>query len=852
MKLIQKFPIGTVLVFLFFNLFQNNSSFSQVSPQLEFVPRSMINLSGEWEVRKKGDNNWQKITLPAHEQDKGVIFFRKSFDIPMSFRDSQFVLNLAGINFSFRVKFNEQYIATQNHGFTALSVPIASNSVHLGNIDQIEIEVNTELSNSGIPIKNALFQPEFLGGIFRDVSVEIVPSFSVFSLRNDISILDNFSQASIVSDVSFKINPDFKSTFLNPSSNQTVFNLTFNVFDVANLDNAVYSSSENLSSVDIERERKQISFILRNPKFWDIKNPNLYVIEVSLSVAEQVIDQYSQKIGLRKFQLQNNRIVLNKDEIIIRGVTFIEDKNNQIEYDSYENILSSIKTLGFNCISWFTPPPEKVLAKMDSLGLLSIIRIPIWNTPSDILSETTTLENGESILQKILLLVQNHSSVLSLSFGQGFDSNENGSYDFIKHLRDKIPSSEDLFITSGFRNYKDIQPDLPLDFITIDLIGKYPDGLSSWLEKWVAENPNLPVLYSDVFVPFVPTVSDTENTSISQSKQALELKTSVTTVLNQPTLGFVLGGLYDWSGVYPSLASPSTPRLRIFQFGISSENKTPRMAWSMIQNLNSGQQDQFSFQEEKDENNKDNLFLFFGLAIIAVFLYSFRKDRKLRGNFIRILTRPFGFHMETKEGRKIAVSSSIIVFLTLIACWALILASLFYYLRLNLLFDFFLAQLSLGFQSNILLINMAWQPFLGFLGFTVIFSLLAIILVAYIRILAVFAGVDLSFRNGFTFVTWEGTIFIFLLPIALVFHRLLAISILHLPILIIIIIFFCWYLYRLFIGMKTIFNFPHWLSFIFIILIPMFVWIILFIILDHNRAFFEHTEYLFNVWKSSF
>ncbi len=807
--------------------------------------RQRVDLNGEWSCKIKGKSAWQSVRVPSLIQEQGSLFFRRTFELPSQLQDSQFLLVFEGVNFSCQVKVNDQYLATQTHGFTPLVIPVPSSLLRFQQPNQLEIELNTTLSKASMPAPTALLAPAPLRGIFRDVYLQVLPPLAITAVHNQVQFSADLIRVTVRSQIQIQA----AASFLHTANAAAALTLTVNLWEAQPSTPAVLSLQKTINSAELAAGTVDLSFELTQPQLWRLDSPFQYHLQIILADAQRILDSYDQNLGLRQLLLRNHQLVLNGTPIILRGVTLIEDQEHWLTLNSTLALLTTVHALGFNCVSWFTPPPAQALALADSLGLMSILGVPIWNLPSPLFTQPSFRDNAVSLTKRLAVLAEHHPSVIALSLGSGYDAEQSGSYELIKLLRKQITATSDFYTTAGFRNYPKIRPDLPLDFLTVDLTRPVADNLAVWLEQWSIANPGLPVMCAGIAVPFIPTQQDSENVSLFESEQAQLLKKSITTILASPTLGYVLVTLYDWQGVYPTLLTPLQPQSQIFPLGIADATAKPRMAWNMIQNLNSNQPDQFSFEKASLSPQSENVFLFAGLVVMIFFLIYFRKDHRLRGNFIRVLIRPFGFHSEIKEGRKIPWSITSIMALTVAFTWALLLGSLFYFLRQNLLFDFLLAQLSLLPRLNLLLIQLTWHPVWGLIGFGLIILILLSLLSVYVYIMAIIFGKSLSLHNAVTFVFWESSIFVFLLPIAFVFYRMLFIWPLRLPLLILLILFCLWFLYRLYRGMVTIFAFRRGLSLLLFLGLPILIVVVVMMIFNHSRALNAFLVYLYHMWN---
>ncbi len=119
-----------------------------------------------------------------------------------------------------------------------------------------------------------------------------------------------------------------------------------------------------------------------NPKLWHPDHPVLYSLEISVNENKKTIDAVKTKIGIRKFEIVNSRVLINGEPLLLVGT------NRHQEYPYIGNALSDnaqyrdavkIKEAGFNIVRLsHYPQSPAFMDACDELGILTIAAVPGW------------------------------------------------------------------------------------------------------------------------------------------------------------------------------------------------------------------------------------------------------------------------------------------------------------------------------------------------------------------------------------------------------------------------------------------------------------------------------------------
>lgn|GEM_PF-6817721 len=808
--------------------------------------RPSVSLDGGWQFRPKKGKNWREIRIPAPFLHSGEYLFRRSFTVPREWAGRQFLLVFEGIGYGCLVKLNGQFLASRPYGGPPLLIRIPAGILRPGQANRLEVELSTRLSAKSIPLERALFQPEIIRGIYRSVTLYALPPVAVTDVK--VSLLEIFKENVKLAVQIQVVAGEGISTGRNV---RDIFRLRLDVYHpqmptlrIARVEKMITLSEEGVYSF-------QDTLVLQNPQWWEPKARRFYPFRVSLQSAtglSKLLDAWNGRFALRHIHLENGRLYWNAEPVVLRGATFVEDSLHWLDSRSIVPYLNHYRELGLNLVSWFYPPPMRSLAQADSMGLLQIVRLPVWNVPARVLKNEEYQRAAAGIVRELVQTVSVFPSVIAIDLGEGYDIQVPESVRFIRAMRQALADHPGILVTAGIRNQSSMAIELPLDFLTINLTYRWLLHWDWWISEWVVSHPDLPLLIGDVYAPFIPFRRDAENLSRFEVQQAYYLKTAIQRILERPTLGYVLSSLYDFRCVYPSTMAYYSGSPRFLPFGLADARGETRMAWNVLRDLNRNQGVQFEFQEIQPEAG-EQLFLFWGFAFLIVFLYYFRRDHRLRGNIVRILVRPFGFRIELKERRKVPQFHTYLLLINISTVLGMTVASVAYYLRRHPVFDFFLAEIAPTETVNRWFISMSWNPILGIAGATLFFGVAFFLFGLYVHILSVVLRQRLLFRNSMALVIWESSVFLFLYPVALVLVRMVGIAALRIPLAFLFGLFVLWFIYRVWRGVRTVFGRSSPWAPVLTFLLPAVIIGAALLVLDHQRALLAQLEYLRHIWK---
>jgi beta-glucuronidase len=147
-----------------------------------------------------------------------------------------------------------------------------------------------------------------------------------------------------------------------------------------------------------------------HPIFWSPENPKLYDVKISSEA-----DSISDKIGFRRIEAKDGKILLNGKPIFLRGISSHEEKpisgGRANSEEDAETILNWIKELNGNFVRMaHYPHSENIIRLADKMGILIWSEIPVyWLISWD---NIQTFQNAENQLTEMITRDKNRASVI--------------------------------------------------------------------------------------------------------------------------------------------------------------------------------------------------------------------------------------------------------------------------------------------------------------------------------------------------------------------------------------------------------------------------------------------------------
>jgi len=412
--------------------------------------RQIIDLSGIWKIKIDYNETGEKekfyegfesdleIAIPGSWNEQldeigllnyiGTVWFYKKVFIPEDFYNKTIWLRIGSADYNSKIWINGYYIGQNQIGFLPFVFDI-SHYIVLGEFANIVISVNNKLNENSIPqgitsenylkenrLREETYPPtrfDFFpfGGIHRPVLIYTTPKRYIRNIRFETKITGtNTASAKI------KI---------------TTQNFTYGLAKVIlSQKNFIKSFQEKLinNSAEIEVD-------VDNCKFWSPSNPYLYNLQIQILEGKNIIDEYEMPVGIREVKIVNNKLLLNGEEIFLRGFGKHEDF-----WIIGRGLFLPLMIKDFQLLKWINansfrtshyPYSEEILQYADRHGIMVIDEVPAVSIDTRYVTDKT-IQNHKEYITRLIERDYNHPSVIMWSLGNepnlvGADSYFDGS-----------------------------------------------------------------------------------------------------------------------------------------------------------------------------------------------------------------------------------------------------------------------------------------------------------------------------------------------------------------------------------------------------------------------------------------
>ena len=350
--------------------------------ELDFNNNWKFHLGNEADAYLKAfdDSTWETVELPhdfSISQDfytngteiesgslpGGTGWYRKAFVMPATCKDKSVILNFDGSYKDTYVYVNGELVGENHYGYNSFSFDIT---------DYL-ICNNQDVNFIAVKVEHQLYSSRWYSGsgIYRDVTMTIVDPVHVDLYGTYVTTpnLESSSGAdgtvnatvSIDNDNSYVKTVNVTAQILDPSGNAVGTSATADVTALAGV------------ATDVTLTPKVDNPLLWNS--WDMGDPNLYTLRVTVSEDGTVIDTYDTEFGFRWFNWgTTNGFSLNGQNLKIEGVCMHHDQGALgavQEYDSIYRQVAILKDMGCNAIRTSHGTPSRVFMEVcNELGML--------------------------------------------------------------------------------------------------------------------------------------------------------------------------------------------------------------------------------------------------------------------------------------------------------------------------------------------------------------------------------------------------------------------------------------------------------------------------------------------------
>lgn len=362
------------------------------------------NFGDKWE-EVNIPHTWNAVDLQGDKNNyyMGEAYYKKQYIPSLSQKDKRTFLRFQGVGSVAEVYVNNVYAGNHKGGYSAFAIEITT-LLNYGETNEILVKVDNSHRPDVVPINNTLFG--VYGGIYRPVEI-IVTNLTHIAVTDYASPGIYLSQKNVTSK-SASVNVKIKLE--NKEKQAANVQLSTTIYE----SNGKVKMHQQTPVVVLPQGRQtyEQNFLVKNPHLWQgLEDPYLYKVVVRVLSNNQVIDEVTQPLGLRHFELKAaDGIYLNGKKVPMYGVCRHQDwwgLGSALTDKEHATDLAIIKEMGATTIRLaHYQQAEYMYAKSDSIGFMVWAEIPFVNRVST--------QEGDNAKQQLVELIRqnyNHPSI---------------------------------------------------------------------------------------------------------------------------------------------------------------------------------------------------------------------------------------------------------------------------------------------------------------------------------------------------------------------------------------------------------------------------------------------------------
>jgi hypothetical protein len=748
-----------------------------------------IDLSGAWQYRTAKEEEWHTGWIPSCFDDyQGEVLFRREVTLPDSLRGWHFHLVVAQANYKVSVVINGKFIESAEGNHLGFTLDLPSQLLTFTKANTIELKVDNRLrSKTTLPLYPQIYAPRNSGGILSDCYLWVTPPWSIEGAVLHWPAADSALGATVTVDIARAIGPAV--SFLVPGDSIVC---SAEIFDA----NARLVAESYPVAIPVDGPKSQqlsLEFEPFRPLAWSPANPVLYDLDVCLNTPNGLLHLYRQKIGFKRFSVSDSGLLLNGLPISLRGTQYIPESaatGSVIPDTLFEADVRRMKELGFNLLHVVpSPAPPALLAVCDRLGMLVFSGLPLDGIPADILAKPAYQARCELALRRLVRRDRGHACIAAWGLGHDLDWRRHRTQATITDLARELAAMDNrpTFVETYSLNSV---ADYPVSFFLL--------GLAPWRRDLPLKPDTLtkPVILSRVG----RMVS--EGGKVSASEQADFLLDQLSQVSgNSPYAGLLIFSYSDYRGYIPPLAQSNKADPYVYSFGLVDLARHERVSFFKLRDL--AQTGESAPMSERPQGESPPVeFPVGSLGLIVLLSLELRRNNVFKQNLKRVFLHAHGFFSDIHARRFLQPSQTVVLALSHALTLALLGSSLLYGLRYSYSFDYLLTHFIRWPGMKLGLLNLVWNPILSIIYLAILFLLLLFLQAVVIKLAGLIFRARVSLGKAVTYVTWSAANFVFLLPFAVVFYRLVRLPALAVPCTLLLLAFALWHLLRMFNALR--------------------------------------------------
>lgn len=387
------------------------------------------------------DNGFKRVNIPHTNKmlpmngfdEKEYMFvsvYRKHFRLPAALKGQRIFVDFGGVMTAAKVFLNGKALGEYRGGYTPFSFEL-TNDINWTGDNVLAVEVDSTERKDIPPFGNLVDYLTF-GGIYRDVQIRAVSTLHIDNVfAKPINVLQNDRSVTV------------RVYFQPPGSDRWSLNA-----QISDENGVIALTSKDIAATDQPFYDLSLAN-LGNISLWDVHDPKLYNIRVSLTSGSKVADHYETRIGFREAKFTPEGFYLNGKHLKLRGL----DRHQTFPFVGQamparvqrRDAWILRKELKCNIVrTSHYPQSPHFLDACDEYGLLVFEEIPGWQHIGDKDWQNLSVQYVDTMIRRDW----NHPSVVLW----GVRINESGdNHDFYTRTNKLAHELDDSRPTGGVR-----------------------------------------------------------------------------------------------------------------------------------------------------------------------------------------------------------------------------------------------------------------------------------------------------------------------------------------------------------------------------------------------------------------
>jgi len=778
-----------------------HSEYKNISPNemYELVPsttRIVTSLAGNWEKSTNGVK-WDNVRLPVSDENTGRVIYRRNIKISDEMpANYTFHLYFLGIDNSVEVFINDQLVSKYLGAMAPFWLRIPNRMISKGD-NQLKLVVTPAEGTIGKIRNNQIAGSKIYTGVIREIIFVAAPNLWVNSVKYNTKLNEDYSSAQLIADVTVSSgqisNLGIKTQIEQGISDSAT--VTTEAVEVAKLSlsaNLVYKATGDTvarserKSLVIESERtviEQLKLTVDSPKLWSPENPELYELIVNISHSQQVIDYYRQNVGFKDVKVKsavgNPFVFLNNQPFTIKGVIYIEDYKDNYQTmttEQMEEDVKLLKMLGANLVRFkYGLPHPYFLHLCDVYGILTMIEIPLYNVPCDLLALDEVQVYFENLSQRITTSYDSYISTYAFGISEALNESSDKYKEFSEKLSKVFKESTNKFL------YKIVTfASKEIDTKGYDFIGFISYKNYTNLEFFKSELLRLKSLSENVpffvnYGSFVqPDNSDGYSNPLSIEFQAYYIMNIYRIIEQIGGSGSVINSFNDYLLNSPTMLT-NNPDSFIMTTGLFDRSRNHRLSFTTLQALFNAEREPL-LSAGNFSNPTPLSFIVIGLVLVLILAFMLNRFRRFREYLFRSLLRPYNFYADIRDQRIMPNIQTLVLGIIIALSIGMYVASILYHFRMSENAEFIYRLFLPSPHIMHFLFNIVWMPEVSMFIFSIASIILVLIIALFIRMFAFFLRARIYFSDSAMMAVWSGIPLLIFLPVSILLNRILVLQ----------------------------------------------------------------------------